>query len=322
MPLHRNALPQLSGDVYLTDAGVETDLIFNHGIEIREFAAFTLLPTPDGRAALTRYFEGFLALARERNAGFILDSLTWKAHAHWAKSLGADTAELRAANEESIRFIADLRARFSSNAKPIVLNAVVGPRGDAYRPQARIAMEAAEDYHSEQLGWLAATDADMITALTFNQAGEAAGVARAARAVGMPIVISFTVETNGALPTGQSLADAIAQVDEATGGYPAYYMINCAHPDHFAGVLHDAPWARRIRGVRANASRKSHAELDASTALDAGNPQELAGQYRQLARRMPWLNVFGGCCGTDMRHVAEIARGLPASIRQNGQPQA
>lgn len=267
-----------------------------------------VLPTQPGRAALTRYFEGFLDLARERNAGFILDSVTWKAHAHWAESLGADTAELRAANEDSIELIADLRARYSSNAKPIVLNAVVGPRGDAYRPEAKITMEAAEEYFSEQLGWLAATEADMVSALTFNQASEAAGLARAARAVGMPAMISFTVETNGALPTGQSLADAIAEVDDATDEYPAYYMINCAHPDHFSGVLRDGPWARRIRGVRANASRKSHAELDASTELDSGNPQELAGQYGELAQRMPWLNVFGGCCGSDLRHVTEIAR--------------
>jgi len=309
---YRSALPQLSGDLFLTDAGVETDLIFNHGIEIREFAAFTLLATPEGRAALTRYFEGFLGLARERNAGFILDSTTWKAHAHWGKSLGMDAAELEVANQEAMGFVAELRARFAVGAKPIVLNAVVGPRGDAYRPEGRISMEAAEDYFSEQLGWLAATDADMISALTFNQAAEAAGLARAARTLGMPAVISFTVETNGALPTGQSLADAISQVDAATDEFPAYYMINCAHPDHFTGVLKDAPWARRIRGVRANASRKSHAELDASTTLDAGNPEELAGQYRELVERLPWMNVFGGCCGSDLRHVTEIARALPA----------
>jgi homocysteine S-methyltransferase len=315
MQRYRNALPQMSGDVFLTDAGVETDLIFNHGIEIREFAAFTLLPTPEGRAGLTRYFEGFLDLARERNAGFILDSVTWKAHAHWAKSLGADTAELRAANEESIRFIADLRARYSANTKPIVLNAVIGPRGDAYRPEATIEMAAAEDYFSEQLGWLAGTDADMVSALTFNQSGEAAGLTRAARAVGMPVVISFTAETNGALPTGESLADAIARVDEATDSFPAYYMINCAHPDHFTGALPDAPWARRVRGIRANASRRSHADLDAAPELDRGDPQELAGQYRELAERLPWLNVFGGCCGSDLRHVSEIARALPVTPR-------
>lgn len=310
MPLYRNALPQLTGDLFLTDAGVETDLIFNHGMEIREFAAHTLLPDPAGRAAVTRYFEGYLRLAHERNTGFILDTVTWKAHSRWAENLGASTAELRAANQDAVAFVAGLRKRFATNAKPVVLNGVVGPRGDAYRPEAVIEMNAAEDYFAEQLSWLAETEVDMVSAMTFNQAGEAAGFVRAARNAGLPAVVSFTVETNGALPTGQSLADAITHVDLATDNYPAYYMINCAHPDHFSGVLKDASWARRIRGVRANASRKSHAELDAAPELDAGNPRELAGQYRELAERMPWLNVFGGCCGSDLRHVTEIARAL------------
>ena len=311
MPRYRTSLPQLSGDIFLADGGVETDLIFNHGIEIREFAAHTLLPDPHGRAALSRYFEGFLSLANKQNAGFILDTVTWKAHRHWADKLGASDAELKAANEECVRFIAELRARFSGNAKPIVLNAVIGPRGDAYKPEAVISMDSAEQYYAKQLGWLAATEIDMVTALTFNQAGEAAGLAKAARTAGLPAVVSFTVETNGALPNGQSLADAITEVDEATGRYPAYYMVNCAHPDHFGGALLDAPWARRIRGIRANASRRSHAELDAAPELDAGNPHELGQQYRALAERMPWLNVFGACCGSDLRHVTEIARALP-----------
>jgi S-methylmethionine-dependent homocysteine/selenocysteine methylase len=317
MPQYRSCLPQLFGGIFLTDAGLETDLIFNHGIEIREFAAHTLLPTPEGRAALSDYFEGFLKLAREMDTGFILDSVTWKAHAHWASSLHATSAELRAANEDSLRFIANLRECFGGNAKPIVLNAVIGPRGDAYRPEAEIPMEAAEDYFAEQLGWLAATEADMVTALTFNQAGEAAGLVRAARTTGLPVVVSFTVETNGALPTGQSLSDAINQVDETTDSYPSYFMINCAHPDHFAGVLQDTPWAQRIRGVRANASRRSHAELDSAPELDPGDPTELGGQYRELASLMPWLNVFGGCCGSDLRHVTEIAR----AMRFHGSPE-
>ena len=307
MPRYRNALPQLSGDMFLCDAGLETDLIFNHGIEIREFAAHTLLPTRAGRAALTRYFEGFLNLAKERDAGFILDSATWKAHRHWARDLGADATELRAANEESIRYIGELRDRFAHNAKPIVLNAIIGPCGDAYRPDVAISTDQAEDYHAEQLGWIADTEADMVTAVTFNQASEAAGLVRAARSVGLPAVVSFTVETDGALPTGQSMADAIAEVDDASDSYPSYFMINCAHPQHFSKILVDAPWARRIRGIRANASRKSHAELDEAPALDAGNPAEMAGQYRELEDRMPWLNIFGGCCGTDLRHVTEIA---------------
>jgi S-methylmethionine-dependent homocysteine/selenocysteine methylase len=312
MPKYRNALPQLTGGTFLTDAGVETDLIFNHGIEIRAFAAHTLLPDPKGRAALSRYFEGFLDLARQQNTGFILDTTTWKAHRHWAQSLGASIDELEAANQESVAFVADLRKRFSDNAMPIVLNAVIGPRGDAYRPDKVITMADAEAYYAEQLGWLVATDVDMVTGLTFNQVGEAAGLAKAAYKAGLPAVISFTVETNGALPTGQRLADAIAEVDMATGSYPAYYMINCAHPDHFTGALREQAWVHRIRGIRANASRRSHAELDEASELDAGNPIELAGQYVTLANRMPWLNVFGGCCGSDLTHVAEIARALVA----------
>lgn len=312
MPRYRSALPQLSGDLYLTDAGLETDLIFNQGIEIREFAAHTLLSSSEGRAALARYFEGFLDLAKERNAGFILDSATWKAHPHWARDLGADATELRAANDESVRFIAALRDRYSDNPKPIVLNGIVGPCGDAYRPEIAISADHAEAYHSEQLGWLAETEADMVTAVTFNQASEAAGFARAGRAHGLPVVISFTLETDGTLPNGQPLSEAIGEVDSASDSYPAYFMVNCAHPDHFSAILDDSAWTRRLRGIRANASRKSHAELDESTELDSGDPAELAGQYRLLAERLPWLNIFGGCCGSDLRHVAQIANAVAA----------
>ena len=282
---YRNNLPQLSGDIFLTDAGIETDLIFNHGIEIREFAAHTLLPDTAGRAALTRYFEGFLNLAREKDVGFVLDSQTWKAHMHWAKDLGATETELERANIDAIDFIAAIRDRHS-------------------------AIDEAEAYHAQQIGWLARTDADMVTALTFTQSDEAAGIVRAARAAGMPIVVSFTVETDGRLPTGQPLDEAIDSVDDATDSGAAYFMLNCAHPEHFMHVLEDGPWARRIRGIRCNASRKSHAELDESETLDHGNPEELGGQYRDIREKMPWLNVFGGCCGSDLRHVTQVAHAL------------
>ncbi len=304
---YRSALPQLSGDLFLTDAGLETDLIFNHGIEIREFAAHTLLPTATGREALANYFRGFLSLAQETGAGFILDSQTWKAHAHWANDLGESEQELRDANRDSIEFIAGLRNEFSSNEKPIVLNGLIGPRGDAYSPEAEVAADEAEEYHAKQVGWLEATDVDMVSALTLTQADEAIGVVRAARKTGLPVVISFTVETDGKLPTGQPLLEAIEAVDHATGAAAAYFMVNCAHPDHFFNVLDDSTTAHRIRGLRCNASRLSHAELDDRDDLDDGDPVELGSQYRSLGTSMPWLNVFGGCCGTDLRHVTEIA---------------
>lgn len=311
MARYRNALPQLGGDLFLTDAGLETDLIFNHGIEIREFAAHTLLPEAGGRTALERYFEGFLNLARETGAGFVLDTTTWKAHRHWAADLGQSPEALRAVNEDAVALASGLRARFEGGP-PIVLSATIGPRGDAYRPERRIPADEAAAYYAEQLGWLAPTEIDMVTGLTFNQASEAVGLVQAATKRGLPVVISFTVETDGRLPDGQSLADAIRAVDAQTSSAAAYFMVNCAHPDHFSGVLHDADWARRIRGIRANASRRSHAELDEAPELDAGDPKELGQLYAELAARMPWLNIFGACCGGDLRHVTEIAHALNA----------
>jgi homocysteine S-methyltransferase len=312
MSRYRHQLPQLSGELFLADGGVETDLIFNHGIEIRQFAAHTLLTEASGRLALADYFRSFLALARSSGAGFILDSQTWKAHLHWAGALGAGAEELRAANRDSIAFISELREEFASNAKPIVLNGIIGPRGDGYAPETKISAAEAEGYHAAQIGWLAETEVDMVSAVTFNQADEAIGLVRAAGAAGMPVVVSFTVETDGALPSGQPLDEAIDAVDSATSSAAAYFMVNCAHPDHFFHLLRDAPWARRVRGVRCNASRLNHAELDECETLDDGDPVELGSQYVELRSRMPWLNIFGGCCGSDLRHVAEMARVLLA----------
>jgi len=310
MSTYRNQLPQLSGDLFLTDAGLETDLIFNHGIEIREFAAHTLLPSPKGREAIANYLRGFLSLANQYDAGLVLDSQTWKAHLHWAKDLTTTEQELQQTNKESVAFIRELRDEFAGNSKPIVLNGVIGPRGDAYAPEARLAAEEAEAYHAKQIGWLAETEVDMITALTFTQSDEAIGLVRAAQSAGLPVVVSFTVETDGRLPTGQPLNEAIGAVDDATDGTAAYFMVNCAHPDHFINVLENSTWARRIRGLRCNASRLSHEELDHCEVLDDGDPEELANQYKAITTVMPWINVFGGCCGSDLRHVTRIAKAV------------
>ena len=306
-------LPQLAGGLFLADGGVETDLIFNHGIDIREFAAHTLLPDPVARTELANYFRRYLELARQNQAGFILDSQTWKAHLHWAGALGSTEKELQQANRDSIAFIAGIRNEFADNGQPIVLNGIIGPTSDAYAPETHVTAAQAERYHARQLGWLAETEVDMVTATTFPQADEATGLVRAAQDAQLPVVVSFTVETDGRLPTGQALPDAISQVDDATGGGSAYFMVNCAHPDHFFHVFDGADWTRRVRGLRCNASRLSHAELDACEALDDGDPGELGRQYRAILEQMPWVNVVGGCCGSDLRHVTEIARAISAA---------
>ena len=300
-----NTLPPLDR-LFLTDAGLETDLIFNRGVELRSFAAITLLETADGRAELDRYFRQFLELAREAGTGLILETASWRASPDWAEPLGFDQSELDRLNRESVRIVQRLRDDYPD--VPIIISGCIGPRGDGYDPGKIMSADEADAYHLRQASTLAAAGADMLTALTMTNSNEAIGIARVAQRLGIPAAISFTVETDGALPTGQSLGDAIVEVDAATGGYPAYFMVNCAHPSHFEReLLSGGDWVRRICGLRANASRCSHAELDAMTTLDDGNPRELAQQYAALRHKLPQLTVLGGCCGTDYRHIAAIA---------------
>ncbi|SFB46489.1 Homocysteine/selenocysteine methylase (S-methylmethionine-dependent) [Rhizobium sp. NFR07] len=302
----RQSLPHLGEEIFLTDGGLETTLIFHHGLELPHFACFPLLDDAKGRAELTAYYEPYLAIARDHGRGFILDTPTWRANPDWAEKLGYDLAALRALNIRSVEYIADLRRAWQKPGTRILLNGAIGPRGDAYQ-QGQMSTAEAEKYHAHQIGAFAETEVDMVTALTLNTTEEAIGIIRAAKAVGLPVVISFTVETDGRLANGMSLEEAIETTDAMTGSTAAYYMINCAHPSHFDHVLGgDAEWLRRIGGIRANASAKSHAELDESTELDIGDPQDLGRRYARLTARYPSMRVLGGCCGTDHRHVAAI----------------
>lgn len=307
MSTYRNNLPQLSSDLFLTDGGIETTLIFHEGFDLPEFAAFVLLDNAEGRAALWQYFSTYAALARAQKVGFILESPTWRSNPDWAAKLAYSPAELERINKQAIDLMVDIRQEYETVASPMVISGCIGPRGDGYNPATMMTAVAAQQYHATQIGTFSQTAADMITAITMTYAEEAIGVTRAAQTAGLPVVISFTVETDGRLPSGQRLGEAIRQVDQATGNGPVYYMINCAHPTHFEDALVGGEtWVKRIGGLRANASSKSHAELDEAEELDAGNPLELGAQYRQLKSQISNLVVLGGCCGTDQRHIQEI----------------
>ena len=308
----RGRLPQLAGGTFITDGGMETTLIFHHGLDLPHFAAFVLLDDGDGIEALRRYYAPYIEIAREHGVGIVLDTPTWRANSDWGTQLGYSAEALADANRRGVELLAELRAEVGE-PPPFVISGCVGPRGDGYRVDDEMSAEEAEGYHRPQISTFADANADLVTGLTMTYAGEAVGIVRAARSVGMPAVISFTVETDGRLPSGQSLAGAIAEVDAQTDGAPPYFMINCAHPTHFAAVLdRSGSLVDRVRGLRANASTKSHAELDESDELDAGDPLDLALRYRALREPLPNLNVVGGCCGTDERHVTEICRAFVA----------
>lgn len=299
-------LPQLDR-LFLTDAGLETDMVFNRGFELPHFSSVTLLRSDEGRRELFAYFRSFLDLAARLQTGCVLESATWRASRDWAKPLGLDEDELNALNRDAVAMLLELKAQATGDM-PVLVSGCIGPRGDGYDPGKIMPADQAAAYHSQQAKVLMDAGADMLSAITMTNVSEAIGIAQAAAALGAPVVISFTVETDGRLPTGDGLGEAINAVDTATDSYPAYYMINCAHPTHFTPALREEEhWTSRISGLRANASRCSHAELDAMTELDAGDPVELAQAYRALRERFPQLRVVGGCCGTDLRHVTAIA---------------
>jgi homocysteine S-methyltransferase len=309
MSMYRNALPQLGRDFFMTDGGIETTLMFLEGQDLPYFAAFHLLKTSDGEQALRKYFRTYGELAKKLDVGLILETATWRSSPDWGDKLGYGTEDLAEVNSKAVRLLQEIRSEYDTNRRPLVISGCIGPRGDGYVPGTAMSAMEAEDYHRLQIETFANTAADLVTAITMNYVEEAVGIARAAKRANIPVVIAFTVETDGHLPTGQPLKEAIEQVDNGTSRYPAYFMINCAHPSHFASVLHgDEPWTARIRGLRANASKMSHAELNEAPELDPGNPIELGQEYAALRRQqLKHLNVMGGCCGTDHRHIEQIA---------------
>ena len=310
MALHRTPFPPPGSDLFLAYVGMETDLIFTHGMDLPGFASYPLLETEDGRALLRGYMRDLIALGRRAGTGVILESPTWVANRDRGAAIGYAPDALAKLNKAAIALMAEVRAEHGD--LPTVISANIGPRDDAYAPADQMSADEAERYHSEQIATLTGTEVDVISGYTLAYPAEATGIVRATRAHGLPVVIAFTVETDGLLPTGARLQDAIAEVDAATDGYAAYFMINCAHPDHFNAVLDGDAWMGRVQGIVANASRCSHAELDEAEELDDGNPSELGQQLADLRQRFPQLRVLGGCCGTDMRHMTEIAKAASA----------
>lgn len=304
---YRQRLPQTGSSLFMTDGGLETTLIFHDGLDLPHFAAFDLLKDTAGTGTLRRYYARYAEIARARRLGIVLEAPTWRANPDWAAKLGYDAPALAEANRKAICLMREIREAYETHETKIVISGNLGPRGDGYRAEAHMSAAEARDYHAPQIEAFARTAADMVAAFTMNYVEEAVGIVLAAREAAMPVAISFTLETDGRLPSGESLAEAIRRTDAETDGHAAYYMINCAHPTHFEAVLQEGgEWRARIRGLRANASKRSHAELDESSDLDIGDPRELGLAYDTLRSLLPGLSVVGGCCGTDHRHIEAI----------------
>jgi S-methylmethionine-dependent homocysteine/selenocysteine methylase len=305
---YRNRLPQVHGKVCLTDGGLETVLIFQDGIDLPGFSSIGMVADQTKRDHLRNYYRPFIELALENQVGFVLESPTWRSSHGWSEDIGQTPNELDELNRRAVEFMLELRESYETRSSPIVVSGCVGPRGDGYVVSAAQTVEEATAYHFQQIAIMADAGIDCVSALTLNYVEEAAGVALAAQNAGVPSVISFTVETDGKLVTGQTLKEAVEMVDTITDNSPSYYMINCAHPLHFEFTL-DAlgDTVSRIGGLRANASSCSHEELDNAEELDIGDPDQLGRDYQRITARYPHISVLGGCCGTDFRHINAIA---------------
>jgi S-methylmethionine-dependent homocysteine/selenocysteine methylase len=295
------------GEVFLTDGGLETTLIFERGLDLPAFASFPLVDRPEGIEELRRYYDPYLALAAERDLGFVIETPTWRASSRWAGELGVEPDRLEELNRQAVGLVREIRDRHAGEVDPILVSGNIGPMDDGYHPSRQVSVEEAEAYHGDQIRTFADAGVDLVTAMTITSAEEGVGIVRAATDSGVPVVISYTVETDGRLPSGESLGDAIERTDELTGAGPVHYMINCAHPTHFDdAVAGGGGWRDRVRGLRCNASMMSHEELDEAEELDDGDPADFGRRQADLRHSLPRVSVLGGCCGTDERHVAEL----------------
>lgn len=294
--------PLLADGPFVTDGGLETDLLFNRGFDLPEFAAFPLLEDAAGRAALDAYYDEYAAIARAAGLGLLLETPTWRANPDWAEKIGYDAVALDRANRAAVGLVRRAQERAGLDRSMVV--GIHGPRGDGYVAGAPTDPDEAAEYHSVQAGSFAAEGVDLLHAMTLTTTEEGIGVVLAARSVGLPVALSFTVETDGRLPDGTPLGEAVERVDAVAA--PDWFGINCAHPTHMAPAFDGSAWQERVGAVRPNASTLTHDELDVMEELDEGDLGLLARSFDQLRAHLPNLAVVGGCCGTDARHVASL----------------
>jgi len=313
MGTQRSALPNETNRLFLTDGGTETWLIHKRGLELPYFSSFHLLNDARATEEIRSYYRSFADIAVEHGTAFIFDSLTYRASTDWGELLGYSAGALAEMNLMALELYREVAHESGLADSDAIISGCIGPKGDAYEQNAALAADGAQEYHQVQVDTFKSGDVDIVTALSLSSSQEAIGIVRAAQAAGLQSAISFMVEKDHCLQSGESLQTAIETVDRATGAAAAYFMVNCAHPIDFGPALTDGKWVSRVHGIRANSSKQEHSLLNTLGHLDEGNPEELAGEYASLKSRYPDMNVFGGCCGTDFTHVRQISSALQST---------
>ena len=307
--MRRRFPPQTKGTVYLTEGGQETEIMYKFGHDLPEFAMFPLLDRPAALAALRAMYKRYLEVAAAARLSVIIGGLDYRASPDWGAKLGYTPEALADAQVRCVDFLREVAEPFRERIPTVLIAGIIGPRGDAYSLNRTVTADEAENYHLQQLSTLARAGVDLVTALTFNSVPEAVGVARAAARAGLPLGISFTLDNSTSrLMSGPSLRKAVEATDRECGmAKPDFYGVNCSHPLEFLPALEPGGWVERIRMLRPNASSMDKIELCKIGHLEEGDPQELGTLMGELARRYPHIDIWGGCCGTWEKHLAQIA---------------
>lgn len=305
-------LPQQTGRLMTSAGGFETWMQYVDGFQLRHFCGFELLNDARGVACLKDYHRKVVEAAVANGFGVINEGLHYRASRDWGALTGFSREGLEEINIRGVEFYRDFAKEYATAETPMTVSGAIGPKGDAYNVGRVPDAAEAEDYHSEQILTMCKAGVDQVTAMTFSGVEEAIGFCRAAKAAGVPVVVSFFVVRGGRLKGGESLEEAITRVDAATGNAPAYFMINCTHPTEFEPSLTEGAWTNRLGGFMPNAVAAETLDLCKLGHLEDGDPEELGDQMAGLARRFGHVNVWGGCCGTDGRHVGQITRKVAA----------
>jgi S-methylmethionine-dependent homocysteine/selenocysteine methylase len=302
-----------SENVFLTEGGTETEILYRHGFELPEFAMFPLLENPKAVSALQEIYSEQLDVAAQFGLSFMLTGLDYRASPDWGSKLGYSAQGLADANHSSIEFLRDIAKSYKDQIPHLLIGGILGPRGDAYSLNREITAESAEDYHAVQLETLKSAKVDFACAMTFNNIPESVGAARAAAKIGVPLSVSLTLDSTFRLKSGPALGEAIVTIDDQAGDEaPDFYLLNCSHPLEYEPAIKNEGWIKRLRGVRPNASKMEKLALCKLGHIEDGDPIELGSQIRSLADRYPHMDIFGGCCGTGKTHLLEIAHALHA----------
>ena len=301
------------GRFYLSEGGTETEFMYKHGFELPHFAMFPLLDNPQALSKMREMFRSYLEVAAKHKICALMGGLDYRASPDWGELLGYSPAGLADANLQAIEFLREIAGEYSSQIPEILIQGLIGPRGDAYERNETITENEAEDYHAVQLETMKKADVDLAFAMTFNNISESVGVARAAAKIGVPLGISLTLDSTSKLSSGKSLVEAITTIDDETDQSPEFYAINCSHPFEFEPAIEPGDWVKRIRAVRPNASKMDKIALCQIGHLEDGDPVELGVLCGDLARRYPHMDIWGGCCGTWDNHLNEIAKNVLAA---------